>query len=110
MTVFGDGNQRRDFTFVEDVVRANLLASQAPDSSCGRAYNIGAGNAVTVNDLARAMIEITGSRSQIEHVAPRAGDVPLSLASTIDAKEGLGFEAAVVFMEGIRRTLTGNQQ
>lgn len=106
MTIYGDGNQRRDFTFIDDVVRANLLASQAPESSCGRAYNIGAGNAVSVNDLARAMLEITGSRSQIQHVEPRAGDVPLSLASTSDAKEALGFEAGVVFMDGIKRTMS----
>jgi len=107
LTIFGDGNQRRDFTFIDDVVRANLLASQAPETSCGRAYNIGAGNAVSVNDLARAMIEMTRSRSEVHHLQPRAGDVPLSLASTVDAKEGIGFEAQVAFMEGIKRTLSG---
>jgi nucleoside-diphosphate-sugar epimerase len=103
-TIFGDGSQSRDFTFVEDAVRANLLAAGAPVERCGRAYNVGSGRAATVVDLARAIAALMGVTSQPRFEPARAGDVMRSLASTADAEEALGFRAAVMLEEGLRRT------
>ena len=103
--IYGDGTQSRDFTFVLDVVRANLLAASAPSEGvCGRAFNVGAGGATSVNDLARAIIEVTGAKVQPQHEPPRAGDVPFSRADTEDASRLLGFVATVGLDEGILRT------
>jgi UDP-N-acetylglucosamine 4-epimerase len=103
-TIFGDGSQSRDFTFVEDAVRANLLAAGAPADRCGRAYNVGSGRAATVVDLARAIAALMGVTAEPKFEPARAGDVMRSLASTADAEEALGFRAAVMLEEGLRRT------
>jgi len=102
--IFGDGTQSRDFTFVADVVMANLLAASAAATSCGRAYNVGAGGSTSVNDLVRAVIEVTGASVTPRYEAPRAGDVPFSNADVADAKLMLGFAASVGLAEGILRT------
>ena len=103
-TIYGDGEQSRDFTFVADVVRANLLSASAPKESCGRGYNVGAGGTTTVNDLARTIIAVTGAKVEPKYEPPRAGDVPFSQADVTDAKEKLGFEASVVLSEGLDQT------
>lgn len=103
-TIYGDGLQSRDFTFVGDVVRANLLAASAPVSSCGRAYNIGAGGTTTVKELAETICEITGCKAAPKHEPPRAGDVPFSQADTDAARKALGFSAEVSLAEGLKRT------
>ena len=103
-TIFGDGMQSRDFTFVADVVRANLLAASAPPASCGRAYNVGAGGTTRINDLARTIIEVTGANVQPRHEPARAGDVPFSQADVTDAKTMLGFEATTRLKEGLLAT------
>jgi nucleoside-diphosphate-sugar epimerase len=103
-TIYGDGTQSRDFTFVADVVRANLLAASAPTSSCGRGYNVGAGGTTSVNDLANTIIEVTGAKLRPNYEPPRAGDVPFSQADVSDAKTNLGFEARIVLSEGLAKT------
>lgn len=103
-TIYGDGNQSRDFTFVADVVRANLLAASAPKASCGRAYNVGAGGTTSVNDLANTIIEVTGAKVKPKYEPPRAGDVPFSQADVSDAKNALGFEATINLSEGLSKT------
>lgn len=102
--IFGDGEQSRDFTFVADVVRANLLAASAGTRACGRAFNVGAGGTTSVNDLANAIIKVTGANVKPRYEPPRAGDVPFSRADTEDAKALLGFAASVVLADGIERT------
>lgn len=102
--IYGDGNQSRDFTFVADVVRANLLAASAPKSSCGRAYNVGAGGTTSVNDLANTIIEVTGAKVKPQYEPPRAGDVPFSQADVSDARDKLGFQATIKLSEGLART------
>ncbi len=104
-TIFGDGLQSRDFTFVGDVVRANLLAASAPRSSCGRAYNIGAGGTTTVKELAETICALTSCPAAPAYEPPRAGDVPFSQADTTDARELLGFAAQVSLAEGLRQTV-----
>lgn len=103
-TIYGDGTQSRDFTFVADVVRANLLAASAPASSCGRGYNVGAGGTTSVNDLANTIIDVTGAKLRPNYEPPRAGDVPFSQADVSDAKRNLGFEARIVLSDGLGRT------
>lgn len=102
--VYGDGEQSRDFTYVSDVVRANLLASGAPNSSWGGAYNIAPGKATTVNQLARAVREACGGGPEPRYEAPRPGDILHSLADSSAAMAAFGFEATVPLDEGIRLT------
>jgi nucleoside-diphosphate-sugar epimerase len=102
--IYGDGEQSRDFTFVADAVRANLLAAAAPPEACGAAYNVGGGARTTVNDLARALQGILGGPAP-RHEPPRAGDVAHSLADLARAAKGLGYAPTVALSEGLRRAL-----
>jgi UDP-glucose 4-epimerase len=103
-TVHGDGEQSRDFTFVENVVSANLLACQAGGVS-GMVFNVGTGERHTLNDLLRSLSTILGRDLSPEHVAPRPGDVRHSLADIGRARQHLGYEVKVRFEEGLRRTV-----
>lgn len=91
-TIYGDGEQSRDFTFVGDAVRANLLAAGAPGSACGQAYNVAAGRRTTVNELARRVVELIGGDAPPRHLRPRPGDVRHSLADLTRVREALGYE------------------
>jgi nucleoside-diphosphate-sugar epimerase len=102
--VFGDGEQSRDFTFVEDVVRANLLACEAPPEACGRAYNIAAGRRTTLKQLLAILFELSGRRAEPIHEPPRPADVRHSLASIEAAARELGYRPEVDLREGLRRT------
>ncbi len=103
-TIFGDGTQSRDFTFVADVVRANLLSASAPQPSCGRGYNVGAGGTTSINDLAKTIIEVMKVDLQPQYEPPRAGDVPFSQADVTDARRNIGFAASIDLTEGLART------
>jgi nucleoside-diphosphate-sugar epimerase len=103
-TVYGDGEQSRDFTFVDNVVSANLLACRAGGVS-GMVFNVGTGERHTLNDLLRCISTILGRDLNPEHVAPRPGDVRHSLADIGRARQHLGYEVKVRFEEGLRRTL-----
>jgi len=103
-TVFGDGQQSRDFTYVENVVAANLAALRAT-GLCGQAVNVACGSASTVNDLLGAISSALGSELDLEFQPSRTGDVPHSLADISAARELLGYEPTVSFLEGVGRTL-----
>jgi UDP-glucose 4-epimerase len=103
VTIYGDGGQTRDFAFVQDAVRANLLAAEA-ERAPGAVINVATGRRTSLNELWGAIREITGSRSEAVHVAPRVGDVRDSVADLSRARELLGFEPAVDLREGLRRT------
>lgn len=103
--IFGDGEQTRDFTYVDDVVDANLLAMAAPASACGRVFNIGAGHRTSLLTLWRIIASLTGSAARPRFNPPRAGDVRDSLASLVDAARHLGYAPKVAVEEGLRRTL-----
>jgi len=103
-TVHGDGEQSRDFTFVDNVVSANLLACQAGGVS-GVVFNVGTGERHTLNDLLRSVSTILGRDLSPEYVAPRPGDVRHSLADIGRARQRLGYEVKVRFEEGLRRTV-----
>ena len=102
--IHGDGEQSRDFTFVADAVQANLCAAVAPRSACGTAYNVGASGQTTVNELAQAVIRVTGAEVSVVHEEPRAGDVRHSNADTSKAQNALGYRATTSLSEGLAKT------
>jgi UDP-glucose 4-epimerase len=102
--IFGDGEQSRDFTYVDNVVEANLLAMSAPDVA-GRMYNIALGERISLNQLVASIGEVLGQPLEARHEAPRAGDVLHSMADTRRAREELGFRVVVDFKDGLSRTI-----
>ena len=102
--VDGDGLQSRDFTYVENVVQALTKAADAP-AAVGNVYNIGNGGSITVLDLIQHLNQLLSSDIQPEFGPPRAGDVRHSQADITRARRDLGYEPAVTFVEGLRRTL-----
>ena len=119
--IYGDGEQTRDFVFVDDVVAANLLAAGIGERPTGieerptgiggakqrtqSAYNVACGRSVSINELARMIIEITGSRSKVIHEAERLGDVKHSLADISMMQRELGFSPKTDLLEGLERTV-----
>jgi UDP-glucose 4-epimerase len=104
-TIYGDGEQSRDFTYVANVVRANLLACEAGSAALGGAYNIGCGERITLNDLIGTLGQILEKEIRPEHVAPRDGDIRHSLAAIDAARDKLGFRPEVGLVEGLRQTV-----
>jgi nucleoside-diphosphate-sugar epimerase len=103
-TIFGDGTQSRDFTFVENVVHANLLAAAAPAEAVdGLAFNVACGRRYTLNDLFDQIRRLTGTDVEPIYGAPRTGDVVHSQADVTLARERFGYEPIVDFEEGLRR-------
>ncbi|MBI4876770.1 MAG: SDR family oxidoreductase [Acidobacteria bacterium] len=103
-TIFGDGEQSRDFTYVEDVAQLCLKASRA-GGVAGQVYNAGNGNRYTLNETWRQLQEIEGVRIDPVYGPPRAGDVRDSQADTTAAVRDLGHAPRFSFEEGLRRTL-----
>ena len=105
-TIDGDGEQTRDFTYVENAVRANLLACTADAAAVsGEVFNVGCGERISVNRLWEAIQEATGARLEALHGPEREGDVRDSLASLAEIQRHLGYEVTVSLAEGIRRTV-----
>ncbi|MCH8274419.1 MAG: SDR family oxidoreductase [Armatimonadetes bacterium] len=104
LIVYGDGEQTRDFTYVENVVEANLLAAEASGVS-GAVMNCASGQEVSVNRLIEELSQITGRRPEVTHEPRRAGDVRHSVASTKLAERILGFKPGVTWQEGLRLTV-----
>jgi UDP-glucose 4-epimerase len=105
-TIFGDGGQSRDFTYVQNAVHANLLAARAAAPLKGEFFNVACGTRVSLNDLARVMRDALG-RPDLTPIyqAPRAGDVRHSLADLTRIRNGLGYAPIVEFEPGLRATL-----
>ena len=101
--VFGDGEQTRDFTFVENAVQANLLACEAPNVS-GKVFNVGVGGRVSLNDVLRELGRITGKTLEAKYDPPRDGDIRDSQGDISQAREFLGYAPQVTFEEGLART------
>jgi len=101
-TIFGDGCQTRDFTFVEDVVDANVRAAVTA-GPLGGAFNVGAGSATSINDLARALGEALGAYVAPIHEPTRTGDVQHSLADISRAETLLGWRPRTALAEGLQR-------
>ena len=103
LVIHGDGLQSRDFTYVANVVQANLLAATSPGVS-GRVFNVACGDRYTLLDLADALERAVGRPLERQHVDARAGDVRNSLADSTAASEAMGYEVLVPFAEGLERT------
>ena len=103
--IFGDGGQTRDFTFVQNVVRANLAAIEA-DVEPGAVINVGTGRSITINELYQAMAEEAGMPAAPIYEAPRTGDVLHSVASTERARAWLGYEAEIDWRAGMTETVS----
>jgi len=101
--VFGDGEQTRDFTYVENAVQANLLACEAPNAS-GKVFNVGVGGRVSLNEVLRALGKITGKALETKYEPPRDGDIRDSQADISQAREFLGYDPQISFEEGLART------
>jgi UDP-glucuronate 4-epimerase len=109
LTVFGDGEQTRDFTFVGDVVAATRAAAISP-AAPGRVYNIGGGSAVSVNDVLGLLTSLTGRRLDVRYVDAERGDVRNTGAETARARRELGFRAATSFEDGLWAELQWMQE
>ncbi len=103
-TIYGDGEQTRDFTFVEDVVSANLCCLSAPASAAGGVYNVAYGDRVSVNDLARQIAALAGQPFAPTYAPARSGDVRESQADAALARRVLGWEPEHAFADGLRAT------
>lgn len=103
-TIFGDGEQSRDFTYVDNIVDANLAALNAPGVS-GRVYNVACGERITLNGLTDELRGQMGIDIEPVHGPARPGDIPHSLADIGRARDELGYDPKVAFAEGLRRTI-----
>jgi UDP-glucose 4-epimerase len=109
LTVFGDGEQTRDYVYVDDVVRAVQLAAVTPlpppELLDSRAFNIGSGVPLTVNELAIMLQKVAGQQVAVEHASPRAGELQHSWLEPSKAHAAFGWKAEVSLEDGLRRTL-----
>ena len=104
-TINGDGLQSRDFTYIDNVVHANLLAARAGSHVAGRVYNVATGARINLLQLVGCLQRIIGVRVEPVHGPPRPGDVRHSQADITRARQELGYEVIVPFEEGLRRTV-----
>jgi len=109
--IFGDGTQSRDFTYIANVVDANLRAMAAPaEKVSGRAFNAATGAQITLNDAVQTLRELTGYSGPVDYAPPRAGDIAHSLADISLARQAFGYVPTVDFREGMRRTVEWYRQ
>ncbi len=104
-TIYGDGEQTRDFTYVENVIEANLACCSAPDEAIGRVFNVGCGGRMTVNKLAASLGRALGSTIAPRFDAPRQGEVRDSQADISLAAKLLGWKPRIGVDEGLRKTV-----
>jgi UDP-glucose 4-epimerase len=110
-TIFGDGEQSRDFTYIANAVKANLLAAEAPlGQTSNMVFNVAAGKRYTLNQTYKMLQEITGFSGAPVYGSPRSGDVRHSLADITLAQKHLCYSADVSFEEGLRRTVEWHRQ
>ena len=105
-TMFGDGEQSRDFTYIDNTVDANLLACHAPaEKAAGEMFNVATGRRVTLNETFRLLQGLTGYSGQANCNPERAGDIKHSLADISKAEANLRYKPSVDFEEGLGRTV-----
>ena len=106
ISIFGDGTQTRDFIYVRDIAAANLLAAEkGANINSGHVFNVCWGSKISINNLAQTIIDITGSRSKIIHLAERPGDIKHSMGSNQKIIQELGFSASSNLQQGLERTI-----
>jgi nucleoside-diphosphate-sugar epimerase len=104
-TIYGDGEQSRDFTYIDNAVEANLLACKSKTVGRGEVINVACGESYSLNQLVAALNEILGTEISPIYTESKPGDVKHSLAAIERAKELLGYDVKVDFREGLRRTV-----
>ncbi len=104
-TIFGDGEQSRDFTYIDNAVEANLLACQAPAQVAGKVFNVATGRRVTLNETFKMLQQLTSYSGSPIYGAERGGDIKHSLADISLAEKHLGYKPKVNFEDGLRRTV-----
>ncbi len=104
-TIYGDGQQTRDFTYVANAVAANLAAMRSAEPLGGRVFNVGTGQRISLLDLVSTLNKILGTDLEPNFLEPRAGDVRDSLASLERIEQVLGYRPVIAFEEGLRRTV-----
>jgi UDP-glucose 4-epimerase len=106
LVVHGDGTQSRDFTYIDNVVSANLLAARAPAAAVsGKAYNVGCGSRTSLLEIIAMLEAMLGHALKRKHTPTRVGDVPHTLADIGRAKTDMGYAPLVDFDEGLKRTV-----
>jgi UDP-glucose 4-epimerase len=105
ITIFGDGEQTRDFCYIANVVNANLLAAATPRKLEGEVVNIAGGRRISLNDLVKEIGRVLGKKMDVRYLDPRPGDVRHSLADIALAKELIGYEPTVTWENGISPTI-----
>ena len=105
LRVNGDGTISRDFTYITNVVHANMCAVEARDAA-GMVFNIGCGDSLSLNDIIGRLRELTATNGDIEYGPPKAGDLPRSEADIGAAREKLGYEPLVLAAEGLERAVS----
>ena len=105
-TIYGDGEQSRDFTYIDNVVEANLLACKAPaEKVAGQVFNTATGGRVTLNEMFTLLQGLTSYKGEPQYGPERGGDIKHSLADISKAETALGYKTVVDFEEGLRRTV-----
>lgn len=104
ITVYGDGEQTRDFTYVSDVIEANLLA--ASNDLVGEVFNVGGGSRISVKELIKKIEKITGKKAKLEYIEKQRGDVKDTLADTSKVREVLHWKPRVRIEEGLERYIS----
>src|SRR5512146_354678 len=105
-TIYGDGEQSRDFTYIDNAVAANMLACTAPASAvAGRMFNVATGRRYSLNQTYALLQKLTGYRGPAQYAAERAGDIKHSIADITRAQRHLGYSVQVDFEEGLKRTI-----
>jgi len=105
-TIFGDGTQSRDFTYIDNAVSANLLACAVPaERVCGKTFNIACGGQITLNKMVDALNRLMGTNIEPIHASERAGDIKHSFADISLAQNSFGYKPVVGFEDGLKKTI-----
>lgn len=105
-TIFGDGEQSRDFTYIDNNVHANILAATAPaGKAAGEVFNIATGHQITLNATVKILRKLTGYSGEVKYGPDRAGDIKHSYAEISRAEKALGYRPLVGFEEGLKKTV-----
>jgi nucleoside-diphosphate-sugar epimerase len=105
-TIFGDGEQSRDFTYIDNVVNGNLLAISAPkEKVCGKVFNMATGSTITLNQTFALLKKLIGFEGEPIHAAERAGDIKHSYSDIGRARQAIGYQPTVNFEDGLKRTI-----
>src|SRR5258708_22116790 len=110
ITIFGDGEQSRDFTYVSDVVQANLLAALAPNALKGQVINIARGERHSLKEIVTILEEAAGHRVPLNFAPSRVADIAHTQADITRAGAVLGYKPAVTFKDGLTRTFAWYRQ